>query len=248
MINAGINRARSLVREEEVQEKIKDDDKFSTPKLIVEYDPRTTPTFQGILEQNYQGMLDMDSRMKKVFHKCPQVVNKRGKNMKEMLCRAKLPPKLGTMRTRSTASTMRAGFRWCGKSRCPMCPFTGEAADGRKVVKEVTISSTETIFPLQHSMTCQTSNCIYLLTCSKDGKQYVWETGRTVAKRFMSTGRACTSKPPTIQWASTIRRLVTGLKQMLAVMLPIIQLKTNNVWVTKAMERKFINEHDMIES
>ena len=30
----------------------------------------------------------MDSRMKKVFPKGPQVVNKRGKNMKEMLCRA----------------------------------------------------------------------------------------------------------------------------------------------------------------
>ena len=33
-----------------------------------------------------------------------------------------------------------------------------------------------------------------------------------------------------------------------AVMLPIIHLKTDSVWVRKAMERKFINEHDMIDS
>jgi hypothetical protein len=65
-----------------------------------------------------------------------------------------------------------------------MCPFTGEAADARKVVKEVNISSTKTTFTLQRSMTCQTSNCIYLLTCVKDDKQYVGETGRAVAKRF----------------------------------------------------------------
>ena len=32
-----------------------------------------------------------------------------------------------------------------------------------------------------------------------------------------------------------------------AVMLPIIQPKTDNVWVRKAMERKFINKHDMID-
>ena len=33
-----------------------------------------------------------------------------------------------------------------------------------------------------------------------------------------------------------------------AVMLPIIHLKTDNVWVRKAMERELINEHDMIDS
>ena len=127
VIKAGIEREIGLVREEEL--KLKDDDKLSTPKLIVEYNPRTTPTFQGILKQNYQSMLDMDSRMKKVFPTGPKVVNKRGKNVKEMLCRAKIPPKLSTtMRTRSTAASRRAGFRRCGKSRCPMCPFTGEAA------------------------------------------------------------------------------------------------------------------------
>ena len=63
-----------MVREEELRDKSKDDDKIQTPKLIIEYDPRTTPTFQGILKQNYKGMLDMDSRMGKAFPRCPQVV------------------------------------------------------------------------------------------------------------------------------------------------------------------------------
>ena len=159
-------------------DKVKDDEDTSSPKLIVEFDPRTTPSFQNILSKNYQGMLDLDSRMKKVFPNCPKVMNKRGKNMKEMLCRAKLPPKLSTMRTRSSAAARRAGFRRCGKSRCPMCPFTGEIAWGRKVVKEILVTGGKTTLLLEHEMTCQTSNCLYLLTCRKEGVQYVGETGR----------------------------------------------------------------------
>ena len=70
-------------------------------------DPRTTPSFQAILRENYEGMLEMDSRKKKVFPTCPMVVNKRGKNMKEALCRAKLPPQLASIRTRSAAAQNR---------------------------------------------------------------------------------------------------------------------------------------------
>ena len=148
--------------------------------------------------------------------------------MKEMLCRAKLPPKLGIMRTWSTASTARAGFKRCGKSRCPMCPFTGEAADGRTLVNEALISSTKTTMTLKHSMTCQTGNCIYLLTCCKDGKQYVGETGRTVAKRFAehrdSMHQQATSKPVGQHFQEAGHRLEAD-----DVMLPIIYLKTENV-------------------
>ena len=62
-----------------------------------------------------------------------------------------------------------------------MCPFTGEAAGGRKVIKEVLVTSSKTTLLLEHEMTCQTSNCLYLLTCRKEGVQYVDETGRKVA-------------------------------------------------------------------
>ena len=132
-----------------MKEVAKDDEASQVPKLIVEFDPRTTPSFQAILRENYEGMLEMDSRMKKVFPTCPMVVNKRGKNMKEALCRAKLPPQLASIRTRSAAAQNRAGFKRCGKSRCPMCPFTGEAADGRKVIKEFKVTGSNTTLSLQ---------------------------------------------------------------------------------------------------
>ena len=122
--------------------------------------------------------------MRKVFPKAPRVVNKRGKNMKEMLCRAKLPPEPKSIRTRAASSARRSGFRRCGKPRCPMCPFTGEASGGVRVIKEVVVNSSNTTLTLQHSMTCQTTNCLYLLTCCKDGLQYVGETRRRIAKRF----------------------------------------------------------------
>ena len=128
-----------------------------------------------------------------------------------------------------------------------MCPFTGEAADGRKVVKEVVVSSSNTTLALEHNMTCQTSNCIYLLSCKKEGLQYVGETGRTVAKRFAdnrdSMHQHATTKPVGQHYQEAGHRHEAD-----AVMLPIIKLKTDNVWVRKALERKFINDHDMIDS
>ena len=128
-----------------------------------------------------------------------------------------------------------------------MCPFTGEAASGRKVVKDVFVSSSKTMLALQHSMTCQTSNCIYLLTCSKDKLQYVGETGRTAAKRFAehrdSIHQEATNKPVGQHFLEAGHRLEAD-----SVMLPIIKLKTDNVWVRKALEKKFINDHDMIDS
>ena len=31
-------------------------------------------------------------------------------------------------------------------------------------------------------------------------------------------------------------------------MIPIVKMKSNNVWVRKALERKFIKDHDLIDS
>ena len=167
--------------------------------------------------------------------------------MKEMVCRAKLPPKLSMMRTWSSASARRSWFKRCGKARCPMCSFTGDAADGKRVVREVKVHSTNTTLPLQHSMTCQSSNCLYLLTCVKHKVQYVGQTGRTVAKRFAehrdSMHQLGTTKPVGHHFQGGGHRAEAD-----ATMLPIIQLKTNSVWIRKAMERKFINEHDMIDN
>ena len=128
-----------------------------------------------------------------------------------------------------------------------MCPFTGEAADGKRVVKEVFVTSSKTLLALKHCMTCQTSNCLYLLTCSKDKLQYVGETGRTVAKRFAehrdSIHQETTSTPVGQHFQEAGHR-----QEADSIMLPIIKLKTDNVWVRKALEKKFINDHDMIDN
>ena len=175
------------------------------------------------------------------------VVNKRGKNVKEMLCKAKLPQKQTKIRTRSSAADKRAGFKRCAKPRCPMCPFTGDAADGKRVIREIKVKSSDTILPLKHDMNCQTKNCIYMLTCLKDGQQYVGQTGRTVAKRFAehrdSMHQAITSKPVGLHFQEPGHRGEAD-----ATMLPIIKSKSDNIWIRKAMERRFINDHDMIDS
>ena len=96
-------------------------------------------------------------------------------------------------------------------------------------------------------MNCQTKNCIYMLTCLKDGQQYVGQTGRTVAKRFAehrdSMHQVSTSKPVGQHFQEPGHRGEAD-----ATMLPIIKLKSDNIWIRKAMERQFINDHDMIDS
>ena len=64
--------------------------------------------------------------------------------------------------------------------------------------------------------------------------QYVGETGRTVAKRFAehrdSMHQQVTNKPVGQHFQEAGHRLEVD-----AVMLPIVQLKTDNVWVRKAI-------------
>ena len=81
----------------------------------------------------------------------------------------------------------------------------------------------------------------------KDGQQYVGETGRKVAKRFAkhrdSMHVHATNKPVGLHFQSVGHRYEED-----CTMIPIIQLKSRNVWMRKAIERKFISDHDMIDS
>ena len=60
-------------------------------RLIVEYDRRSSPALKTVLENNYQQMVARDQRLGRIFTNMPKPAFKRGKNIKELLCRAKLP-------------------------------------------------------------------------------------------------------------------------------------------------------------
>ena len=125
----GLNRGQAL-------EKVVTQDKNQgRVRYNITYDPRL-PHLPAILGRTWRVMVDTDPRLKKAFPSPPMACLERGKNLKEELVKARLPPRLGRGGTRSEAGP-RVGFTSCraGKRECSMCAYTGAAADKKTVVK-----------------------------------------------------------------------------------------------------------------
>ena len=106
---------------------------------------------------------------------------KRGRNLREEVCRAKLPA--------ARLSRTEEGFKRCGRAACRLCLFTGLRQG--EVLKNVKISSTGEELSIQGKLTCLTSNILYIGSCLNndsvcpDHPQYCGETGKTAEERFV---------------------------------------------------------------
>ena len=69
------------------------------------------------------------------------------------------------------------GCRWCTSNRCRACRYIIEATTFKS-------SHNRRTFQIASAMNCKSSNIIYVITCKQCGKQYVGETGRTLADRI----------------------------------------------------------------
>ena len=133
------------------------------------------------MKKNWKTMVNDDKRLLKVFPQPPMVCFTRGRNLREELCQAKLPPA-------RQPRFVEEGFKRCGRGNCRLCPYTNLRLG--EVVKSVTISNTGEELPIRGNITCTTSNIIYLGTCSKGDRtctnrpQYCGETGQTAEDRF----------------------------------------------------------------
>ena len=108
--------------------------------------------------ENY--MVEDDRSLKEVFLEPPMVRYPRGRNLREEICQAKLPP--------PRPNRQEEGFRRCTRSICRLCPFTG--LDRGEVARTVQISSTNEDLKIRGKLTCTTSNILYILTCSKEDR------------------------------------------------------------------------------
>lgn len=95
------------------------------------------------------------------------------KNLSNHLTRSALTPTHPTVPTTRT----RVGSRRCTNTKCKACNY---------IVESSTFHSTHNHrqFTLKNSFTCKSTNIIYLITCKKCNKQYVGETGRSLAQRI----------------------------------------------------------------
>ena len=136
---------------------------------------------------NWKVMIQSDGRLKKAFPAPTMLCLKRGKNLGDLLIRAKLPKEVKRKGTRAGVGPTQ-GFKSCkaGRKSCSLCPFTGPAADRKGVVTKVTIFHSGMVLKLNQSLTCRDTYCLYILSCTKleCGQQYCGLSHRPLYKRF----------------------------------------------------------------
>ena len=116
----------------------------------------------------------------------------RGKNLKELLCRAKLPPKRNLI-TRAEGEQHKNGITRCSKGKgqggCIACSIL--TSRPKEIVREVRVYNTGEDIPVQGRLNCKTEGFLYLLWSSKNlEKQYLGHCGRSVVARLREHRRA----------------------------------------------------------
>ena len=90
----------------------------------------------------------------------------------------------GLLPTLQTASSL---VRICGHKLCRTCNHLNcSPVFSRKITKQT--------FPIRHKATCTSSYLIYLITCTKCGKQYVGMTRKQLHKSIITAGIYCKIK------------------------------------------------------
>lgn len=128
------------------------------------FNPRNNEAYD-IIHRNIP-ILSNDNRMRNVLNKSQIIKSKRQpKSLKKLITSAKLPkaPEICTVKK-------------CGRSNCGNCLYLIEGTD-------FTFKS-GTVFRVKNSMTCASSNVIYVITCRGCNQEYIGQTSLTIRKRM----------------------------------------------------------------
>ena len=167
MINSAIEKARNVPRSEALK-RVSRKNSSRRPVFVINYDPRL-PSIPDIVRKHWRSMTQ-DPRLKEIFPEPPLVAYKRPKNIRDKLIRSKVPPPTKIPKRKVP------GMKKCNK--CSVCPFIQEG-------KTVKATSTNFKVDINSSVTCSTTNVIYLLGCDKCPQQYIGETERMLKDRFL---------------------------------------------------------------
>ena len=113
--------------------------------------------------------MSMDKLSLEIFPQQPMVAYRQPPNLKQILCRAKLP-------TGKRVQRKKIGMRRCTVP-CTACIHMLDT-------KTIKARNGET-FQMTDQFGCQNKSVIYLATCEKCHKQYVGQTGRKLHERIM---------------------------------------------------------------
>ena len=110
-------------------------------------------------------ILHVSDDMKRVFGEKPIVSFRRPRSLKDEFIRAKLKDE----------RVITVGMKKCGKSLCKVCDFVEEGRD---------FKGHENKFKINCSFDCDSEGMVYLISCTKCGKNYVGSTITLFRKRF----------------------------------------------------------------
>lgn len=111
-------------------------------------------------------VLQMDEDVGDLFSDKPMVVNRRGKNLKDMLVRSKV---------RNGGNTEARGTKKCNRRVCLTCDYISD---------EKLIVGPSGTFEVRANFTCESAGVVYCISCNKCGELYIGETGRKLKRRF----------------------------------------------------------------
>jgi hypothetical protein len=249
VIAAGIAKARALLRLEAMKEVERAEGGGGRQhRLVTEYDRRSSPALAGVLRANYEQMVARDQRLGRIFPNPPRPGFKRGKNVKELLCRARLPPARGGMNTRAAAADRggRNGLTRCNKglnrNSCGACPHITSRPS--EVIKKVRLGTGVEI-EVKGRMNCKTPGFIYVLWSKKaPEKAYLGSSCRRPKDRLkehkddIEDGKAVAVADHFYETRSEASDLVFR---------PVMRVKSSDRWVLRHFESKMINELNLVE-
>jgi hypothetical protein len=169
IVKNALDKAREINRDEALQKVIKK--KNDRVVLAVKYHPKL-PSISKIIVKHWI-TLTRDTEAKDNFPKPPMVAYKQPPNLKNMLCRARLPKEKDKEKT---TKRIEPGLKRCFKP-CNCCPYVITS-------NEFFSTHTNEKFKVTGSFNCNTEGVIYLITCTKCNVQYVGQTGRKFADRI----------------------------------------------------------------
>ena len=168
IIEAAINKARNIPRLAALKTQKPPQPTSRRPVFVVQYDPRM-PNPTDVTHKQWKVMTKHNQHMKDVFPEPPLVANKKNKNIKDYLVRAKLP----TLES-NRPKRLITGMKTCGK-QCPICPFINQVK---------TIEGNNFKWKIGKQLTCETKNIVYMIQCEKCMKQYIGQSERSLKERI----------------------------------------------------------------
>ena len=139
--------------------------------LVLTHHP-SNKQIQKIIMDNW-GILDYSDLCKEILPEKPLFATRRGTNVKDILIHSRMNPH---QQPQISGSIEVNPWEPCSKTHCNICPMIK--------TKKTRCKVTKLSIDLPANVDCQTTNVVYLLTCSVCNKQYVGETKRAFHIRY----------------------------------------------------------------